>query len=118
MAEQAQTMALMQIGGRPVIEHVIRWLTSQGVREIAINLHYHADQIMQLLGDGSRHGVQLYCSREEELLDSGGGVKQAIRLLPGEGPFVLHNADIIAHVDIGRLARHCPSASTLKCNTG
>ena len=36
----------MQIGGKPVIKHFIRRLTSQGVRETAINVHYHADQIM------------------------------------------------------------------------
>ena len=100
--------ALMPVGGVPVIEHVIRRLASQGVRDIAVNLHHHGALLKAALGDGARLGVRLYFSHEDELLDSGGGVRRAMELLPGEGALVVHNADVLADVDVRALAGVCP----------
>ncbi|MDX8410538.1 MAG: nucleotidyltransferase family protein [Mariprofundaceae bacterium] len=96
--------ALMPVAGEAMIVHVIRRLAAQGIHDIAINVHHHADQIVHQLGDGARFGVRLYFSREPILLDSGGGVKQALSLLPGDGPVVVHNADVFGVMDISRLA--------------
>lgn len=100
--------ALMPVAGAPAIVHVIRALVAQGVRDIAINVHHHADVLMQALGDGSRLGVRLYYSPERQLLDSGGGVRTALNRLPGEGLVAVHNADVLCHTDIHRLAALCP----------
>ncbi len=95
--------ALMQVAGEPAIVHVIRRLARQGIRHIAVNLHHHAGALEAVLGDGSRFGVSLYYSREAALLDSGGGVRKAMQLLPGRGPILVHNADIISDLDVRRL---------------
>jgi len=95
--------ALMPVAGIPVIIHIIRRLSSQGIHDIAINVHHHAEKIVERLGDGSRYGVRLYFSREDHLLDSGGGVKKALTLLPGDGQFVVHNTDVFSDIDVKAL---------------
>ncbi|PIW51497.1 MAG: nucleotidyl transferase [Zetaproteobacteria bacterium CG12_big_fil_rev_8_21_14_0_65_54_13] len=102
--------ALMQVGGEPAIVHVIRALVRQGVREIAVNIHHHADQMRACLGDGSRFGCHLSISYEAALLDSGGGVKQALDLLPGNSPFVVWNADVLSDIDVQVLAAALPAS--------
>lgn len=101
--------ALMPVAGVPAIVHVIRALVGQGVRDIAVNVHHHADALMQGLGDGSRFGVRLYYSPEDALLDSGGGALTALRMLPGDGPVLVHNADVLCDLDVRRLAVICPA---------
>jgi len=105
-----QPKALIDVAGAPAIVHVIRGLAAQGIRDIAINAHHHADQLVRVLGEGSRFGVRLYFSREEKLLDSGGGVRQALDLLPGEGLLAVHNTDVLADVNVQALAIGCPKA--------
>ncbi|MDQ6960717.1 MAG: sugar phosphate nucleotidyltransferase [Mariprofundaceae bacterium] len=102
--------ALIDVAGAPAVVYVIRRLVSQGIRDIAINVHHHADQLIKVLGDGSRFGVRLYYSREEKLLDSGGGVRTTMELLPGHDLLAVHNADILADIDVQALARACPKA--------
>lgn len=101
--------ALVEVAGQPMIMHVLRRLVSQGVRDVAINVHYHAEQLIRFLGDGSRFGLRIHVSCEETLLDSGGGVATALPVLPGTGLFVVHNVDVLADVDISRLAARCPA---------
>jgi len=101
--------ALMQVAGEPVIAHVIRSLVSQGIRDIAVNTHHHADALGDYLGDGSRLGCRIYLSHEPELLDSGGGVKQALRLLPGDGLLAVYNADVLVDFDLNRLSVLVPA---------
>ena len=99
-----QPKAMMDVAGEAAIVRVIRRLVSQGVADIAINVHHHSDKLMEYLGDGSKFGVRLYYSYEEKLLDSGGGVRRAMDLLPGDGLVAVHNADVIADIDVQRLA--------------
>jgi MurNAc alpha-1-phosphate uridylyltransferase len=96
--------ALMDISGEAAIVRVIRRLAGQGIQDIAINVHHHADQLIAFLGDGLKFGVRLYFSREKALLDSGGGVRQAMELLPGNGLILVHNADVMADIDVQHLA--------------
>jgi len=105
---QNRPKALMPVAGAPAIVHVIRNLASHGVRDIAINVHHHADVLCAALGDGARYGVRLYYSPEESLLDSGGGVRTAMEKLPGEGLLAVHNADVLCNVDVRQLAGVCP----------
>jgi len=107
---RSRPKALLRVAGEAAVVHVIRGLAARGVRDIAINAHHHADQLIGTLGDGSRFGVRLYFSREKKLLDSGGGVRTALDLLPGEGLLAVHNADVLADIDVRALARACPEA--------
>ena len=84
---------LVEIQGVPLIEHQIRWLKNAGIQEIVINVHHLAEQFIQHLGTGSRFGVRVTFSRENELLNTGGGIVNALPHL-GHHPFLLLNGDI------------------------
>lgn len=100
--------ALMKIQGEAAIVHVIRQLARQGIRHIAVNTHHHADMLMDYLGNGERWGVNIIFSQENELLNSGGGVRTALENLPGEGLVLVHNADVMTDVDVQSLANQRP----------
>jgi NDP-sugar pyrophosphorylase family protein len=67
---------LVPIAGEPNTAHIMRYLRSFGIDDIAINVHYLASAIEQRFGDGSAYGVHLHYLHEPELLGSAGAVKQ------------------------------------------
>ena len=93
---------LLPIAGLPLIVHQVGWLASAGVHDIVINLHHLGGQIEGCLGDGSQLGVSITYSREEALLDTGGGIARALPLFGGM-PFVILNGDIWTDYPFGRL---------------
>lgn len=84
---------LIEVAGKPLLEHQIAWLRAAGVSELVINLHHLGGMIEAHLGDGSRFGISVAYSREQTLLDSGGGIAKALPLL-GDAPFIWMNGDI------------------------
>src|SRR5579864_6297577 len=67
---------LVPVAGEPNAIHVMRYLRSFGIEDVAINVHYHATQIEKRFGDGSSYGLRLHYLYEEVLLGSAGAVKQ------------------------------------------
>lgn len=95
----AQPKPLLEIGGRPLIEHHVVRLAASGIDEIVVNLSYRGSQIRALLGDGSRYGLTIAYSEEgEPPLETAGGIVRALPLL-GEKPFVLVNSDVFTDFD-------------------
>jgi N-acetyl-alpha-D-muramate 1-phosphate uridylyltransferase len=84
---------LVEIGGEPLLGHQLRWLAAAGVREVVINLHHLGEQISDRFGDGRPYGLKITYSRETRLLETGGGIVNALPLL-GSEPFVILNGDI------------------------
>jgi len=105
--------AMMQVAGEPVIAHVIRSLVGQGIHDIAVNAHHHADVLSDYLGDGCRFGCRISISYEASLLDSGGGVKQALSFLPGSGPVAVYNADVLTDLNLHRLSAAMPEGGAV-----
>ena len=101
--------ALMLVRGEPIIVHVIRKLISHGIRDIVINTHHHAQALHDALGNGDAFGCRIRFSDEPQLLNSGGGVKQALELLPGSEPSVIWNGDVLADIDLTALAACLPA---------
>ncbi len=95
---------LVPVGGEPNAAHVIRYLHSYGVNEIAINVHYLADAITGALGDGSQYGVRLEYLHETELLGSAGAVKQMERFFARE-PFVVVGCDDLTDLPLDQLVQ-------------
>ncbi len=95
--------ALLPVGGRPLIAHLIGRLARAGLTELVVNVSHFAGLIEHELGDGSRHGVHIVYSREEQALETGGGIAYALPLL-GRAPFVVVNSDIYCDFDFTRLA--------------
>jgi len=94
---------LLCVAGRSLIVHLVERLAGAGFRDLVVNVSHLATQIERELGDGSRHGVRIAYSREEQALETGGGVAYALPLL-GDAPFVALNSDIYCDFDFGRLA--------------
>lgn len=103
---------LVPLGGEPLIVHQLRWLHRAGIRDIVVNLHHLGDAIEHALGDGSGLGVRIRYSREAELLDTGGGVRQALPHL-GPGPFLVLNGDIWTSYAFGNLVASRPAKAHL-----
>lgn len=96
--------ALVEINGRTLLEIALTRLRDAGVREAIVNVHHLADQVTGYI---QRHdfGMRVEISRENVLLDTGGGLKKAARFFlqsPGE-PFFLHNVDVISSIDLGAM---------------
>ena len=95
--------ALMEAGGRALIEHCIARMVESGIREIVVNHAWLGEQIVDALGDGSRYGAAIQYSPEPEgALDVGGGIVNALPLL-GADPFVVASADVWSDYPFGRL---------------
>ena len=83
---------MVEIGGRPIIDRTIDKLAAAGVKHITVNTHYMADIIEAHLK--KRRDVEIVFSREETLLDTGGGVKKALPAL-GDAPFYVIAGDAV-----------------------
>jgi NDP-sugar pyrophosphorylase family protein len=90
---------LMQVGGRPLLDHLLAFLRAGGIEEVVINLHHLGHLIAAHVGDGGRFGLRVRYSWEDPILDTGGGIKRAEALLAGE-PFVVVNGDSLLEVDL------------------
>ncbi|MBV8637514.1 MAG: NDP-sugar synthase [Candidatus Eremiobacteraeota bacterium] len=93
---------LVPVAGVPNAVHLIHYLKSYGYDEIAINVHYLADAIVQTLGDGSAFGVRLEYLHEEVLMGSAGAVKPMQRFF-GDENFVVVGCDDLTDLPIDRL---------------
>ena len=103
---------LIPIASEPLIAHQLRWLHRAGIRDVVINLHHLGTEIERVLGRGGDFGVRIRYSVEEELLDTGGGIKKALGHL-GDEPFVLLNGDIWTSFRFARLKTLRPRAAHL-----
>jgi NDP-sugar pyrophosphorylase family protein len=104
--------ALITLNGKPMLAHVIERLKDAGCNEIVVNIHHHADQIIDYLHSQQNFGLNIHISDERKyLLDTGGGLKHAAEFLAGNEPFLLHNVDIITDIDLTKLqSEHRPEA--------
>jgi len=95
--------ALVEVGGVPMLEHVLRRLEAAGVTDVIVNAHHHAGQIVDFLA-ARRGAARAVVSREDDLLlDTGGGLKKAAAFFDDGRPFLLHNADVISDLDLRAL---------------
>ncbi len=84
---------LLKIKNKALIIYHLEALAKHGVKDVVINVSYLAEQICQALGDGSDFGVRIHYSFEPELLETGGGIFQALTLL-NDAPFIVISADL------------------------
>lgn len=92
--------ALVEWKGVPLLEHVILKLRDSGFTEIIINVHHHAGMIVDFVREKKDFGIRIEFSHEKKsLLDTGGGIARAAWFLK-DGPFLVHNVDIISSIDL------------------
>lgn len=105
--------ALIEVGGKTMIEHVAGALIGAGADRIIVNVHHHADAILDFVRDRSGFGVDVVFSHERERpLETGGGLLHARDLFRRDAPFFLHNVDIITGIDLPALYRSHETADT------
>lgn len=96
---------MVPIINKPVMEHIVDLLRNHGFNEIMVNLHHLGDQIEEYFGDGSRFGVEMHYSKEEQLLGTAGGLKKVEDFF--DSTFVVIGGDDLADIDLTRgLAYH------------
>jgi NDP-sugar pyrophosphorylase family protein len=104
--------ALVELAGRTLLEIALRRLGEFGIREVIVNVHHFSDILVDYLKKNDDFGMQVAISREEELLDTGGGLKKASWFFSEDAadgePFLLHNVDVLSTIDLGRMVEfHC-----------
>lgn len=101
--------ALVELEGRTLLEMALSRLSAFGIRDVIVNVHHFADQVIEYLRVHENFGMRIKVSREEELLDTGGGLKKAAWFfLEDEDrsqPFLLHNVDVLSDIDLGSMLR-------------
>jgi NDP-sugar pyrophosphorylase family protein len=102
--------ALVEVTGRTLLEITLSRLKTFGVGQVIINVHHFADMVVDYLKANNNFGMRIEISREEMLLDTGGGLKKAAwffleNAAGGEEPFILHNVDVISTIDLGRMVQ-------------
>lgn len=98
--------ALVEIGGKPLVQHVLEKLRGEGINEFVVNVHHFPDMIISFL-KGLDLGVNIQISDErDELLETGGALKKAAFLLQEDNePVLLYNVDILSDIDVSALLR-------------
>lgn len=87
--------ALIEVAGKPLVDHVIDAALAEGCAHFVINAHHMADQIeahIERLKAGLRDVAFAVSSERERLLDTGGGLRKALPLL-GTDPVLTMNTD-------------------------
>ena len=93
--------ALVEVGGKTMLERVILRLADAGFDDITINIHHFGQKIIDFLAAHGNYGLNLHISDERDmLLDTGGGILKARPFLDGDEPFLVHNADILTNIDL------------------
>ena len=88
--------AMLPIGDRPLLEHIVRQLKDVGIRRLSLATHYRGDTIRSHFGDGREFDVEIQYVDEGEPLGTAG----ALSLLEGsDEPLLVMNGDILTRVD-------------------
>ncbi len=102
--------ALVEVAGQTLLEITLRRLRESGIREVIVNIHHFPDMIATYLQKNANFGMHIEISREDILLDTGGGLKKAAWFFLDQSnePFLLHNVDVLSSIDFARmLESHC-----------
>jgi mannose-1-phosphate guanylyltransferase len=100
--------ALVEIESRTMLEITLARLREFGIREVIVNVHHFADMVVEYLKAKQNFGMRIEVSREDVLLDTGGGLKQAAWFFLEDSrdePFLLHNVDVLSTIDLAAMAR-------------
>lgn len=91
--------AMIEVNGKTLLETNIRKLVHFGFTEIVVNVHHFADLVVHFLKENDFGANIIISNEQDELLETGGGLKKAADFLQGE-PFLVHNVDILTDLDL------------------
>jgi len=102
---RATPKPMLDLQGQPLLAYILHQLKRHGFDDIAINLHFQPEQIRHHFGDGTRLGLRLTYSIEEQLLGTAGGLKCLEEFFRGEPEFLVHYGDILTDQDWSPMLR-------------
>ncbi len=96
--------ALALVNGKSLLQHNIEYLAKYGIKDVVVNVHHFADQIIDAVKENKGWGSNIIISDEtSEVLETGGGLLKAKELFsPGE-KFITCNADILTDLNLHEL---------------
>ena len=100
--------ALVEINGRTLLEITLTRLRAFSVSQVIVNVHHFADMILEYLAEKQNFGIRIEISQENELLDTGGGLRKAAWFFLEDcrdEPFLLHNVDVLSNIDLAQMVR-------------
>jgi N-acetyl-alpha-D-muramate 1-phosphate uridylyltransferase len=96
--------ALALVNGKSLLQRNVEYLQQYGIREVVVNVHHFADQIVNAVKQNNGWGSNIIISDEtNEVLETGGGLLKARNLLEGTEPFLTLNADILTDLNLDKL---------------
>lgn len=93
---------LVEYQGKPLISHVLSKLIESGLTEITINTHYLHHQVEKYFEENN-FGIKINLVYEEEILGTGGAIKNAERYLEDSENFLVYNADVISDINLDKV---------------
>jgi NDP-sugar pyrophosphorylase family protein len=109
--------ALLQTGPYTLLQFAILKLKNAGFSDLIINVHHHADAIIEYLNENKNFDCNISISDErDQLLDTGGGIKKASWFFNDGQPFLVYNVDIVTDLNLQQLYQHhieCLNLATL-----
>jgi len=95
--------ALVEVGGKPLLQHAIEKLKADGVTKIVVNVHHFSEQVISFI-ENMDWGIPVFVSDESnKLLETGGGLKKAASLFTTNEPILIYNVDILSNLDLKTL---------------
>jgi len=95
--------ALVDVGGKPLLQHAIEKLKKSGITEIVVNVHHFAGLVIDFCAK-TDFGIPIHISDESnQLLETGGGLKKASHFFTANEPVLVYNVDILSNLDLSHL---------------
>jgi NDP-sugar pyrophosphorylase family protein len=104
--------ALVEICGKTLLDRCLEKIIKVGCKRIVINAHHFSDLIEQYLKN-NKYNAEIILSKEEELLDTGGGLKNAKKYFSLKENILIHNVDIISQIDISAMQDNLNNSNAL-----
>ena len=96
----AKPKALVDVGGKPLLQHAIEKLKAEGIAEIVVNVHHFSELVISFIKQND-FGIPVHISDEtDKLLDTGGGLKKAARYFNDNEPILIYNVDILSNLNL------------------
>lgn len=106
--------ALAVVGGKSLLQRNVEYLQQFGIREVIVNVHHFADQIISAVEESNGWGSDITISDETDVvLETGGGLKKASWYLQNEAAFVLMNVDILTDLNLSAMIQQHQNSSAI-----
>ena len=102
---QDRPKALVELNGKPLLQHCIKNLIANGFYHIVINVHHFGEQIIDFINQHQFDAVIQISDERDLLMDTGGGIVKATPLFKDSKAVLVHNVDIVSNVNLGEMSR-------------